>query len=64
MKNKKYTNLDAIIEMATGEEPLNCLPNYLECPYMYKPDCAYDGGNDKACCFDCKAEWLEEEWEG
>lgn len=57
------TNLEAIVEMAMGDEPWNTIPNYLSCPYTFNPNCEYDGGYDKHCCFDCKARWLEKEWE-
>lgn len=37
--------------------------DYISCQGYGEVDCGYDGSNDHTPCMECKAEWLEGEWD-
>lgn len=57
------TNAEAIKQMLDDIEECDMIASYIDCPYVYNPNCKYDGGNDHSSCVGCKMEWLQKEWE-
>lgn len=52
------TNARAIVQALLYADDLTYVASYIACPYTNNPNCKYPLG-----CDDCKAEWLEKEWE-
>ncbi len=55
------TNREVLINSLKDKEADEYTVNYIAC--VERPDCKYDGGNDRSICSECKMKWLDEEWE-
>ncbi|MGN1318411.1 MAG: hypothetical protein ACI4VF_05290 [Lachnospirales bacterium] len=44
-----------------NDKAFDYVEDYIACPYIYNPNCGFDG-LDAGLCTGCKREWLEREW--
>lgn len=57
------TNAEAIAHDLLNADDFTSVASHFACPYTDNLNCEYPLGYDELGCDECKAEWLEKEWE-